>query len=230
MSLAHGKRLIGVAILVAMAVAGGAAATWSSSNATSAAPAGNGWPAMTLIYQIEVKDRGLDAPASTQRWRVTYGGERQWRKELLDHSAAPGEVGTTYRFDGTTYTVYSPVVGQIVYTGQYPDVPMMPEQWLVPGRDRALEGKGYGKQVDTNGQYIRYTKTETIRCDADNPGPGNDQKANGITQPAGCATSPVYQATETIVYRADPTVPVEITTRLDGQIVKHVVVTELITR
>lgn len=194
---------------------------------TTAAPATGSWPAMTLVYQIQGKHRGLNAPMDTQIWKLSYQNERQWRKELVSSSADPREIGTVYSFEGTTYTVYSAVVKQLVHTSQYPDAPMTPERWFARGRDRVLESKGYTKIADVGGQSVRYVKTDTVPCERDNPGVG--KQLTGTTEPAKCATAPAYQITETIVYRVDLAVPIEIINQIDGEIVQHIIVTQLTT-
>ena len=220
-----GRTFAGVLAPVAgLAVALGAAILAPPIAGTGADPDRGTWPAMTLVYEVTSKQRGLDNPAETRRWRLTYQDQRHWRKELLDSAADPREVGTIYRFEGTTYTVYSALVRQTVHTEEYPAEPLAPERWFFPGRERALEGKGYAKQIAPDGRHTKYVKTETVRCEVDDVVRG--RQATGVTQPPSCATSPTYQATETVVYRADLVVPVEITTMVGGETAERMVLTE----
>ena len=225
----RGKPHVGASVLAMAVITAflGAVSALPITETPQAAAATDSWPAMTLVYQVQGKYRGLNAPADTKIWKLSYQNERKWRKELMDSSADPREVGTIYSFEGTTYSVYSSVVKQTVHTGQYPDAPMSPERWFFPGLDRALEGIGYTKRAEADGKRVRYVKTETLPCEPDNPGIG--RQATGITQPASCGLSPTYRSTETIIYRGDLAVPVEVITQLEGETVQHVVVTQLTT-
>lgn len=193
---------------------------------TSAALDAGSWPALTLVYQIEANSQGLDAPADITTWKVTYHDKRHWRKELLADSANTNQVGTVESFQGTTYTVHSGRAKRVVFTQEYPDAPMAPERWLFPGREQALVSeKGYQKALSPDGTRAIYTKTEAIPCQPDEVRGG--RRVTGVLQPAICATSPTYQATETIVYRVDLGVPIELLTQLEGTIVQRVGVTQL---
>ena len=221
------KRLVGTAIVVVgVIVAAGVAGLMPDASAVTAATAGD-WSAMTLVYQNEGKHQGLNAPADTTIWTLSYQDSRHWRKELTRSSANAGAVGSVDSLQGTTFTSYSAITGA-TFTREYLDAPIVPERWFVPGRDRALEGKGYTKVVSADGQRVTYAKTETWPCQQDDPGVG--RLLTGVTQSAHCATAPTFQETETIVYRADLAVPIEITHEVEGIVTERIVVTQLTTR
>ena len=216
-------------IVLLMLVLGGGLAmsgfvTPSLSNRASAEPVIQPWPAMDLVYEIEGKFQGLDAPTGTKVWKLSYEDSHHWRKELIANSLDPKEVGAVATFQDTTYTVYSAALGQVIHRGQYTDAPMAPEQWFFSGRDQVLESRGYTNTLNVEGQRVSYTKTETIPCEEHSLG---QPEGFGKTQPTICKTSPTYLATETIVYRMDPVVPVEVITQIAGEIVQHITVTEL---
>ncbi len=191
----------------------------------SAASAARALPAMTLTYRVESKRHGLDQPATVRVWQLAYQDERRWRKELVQ-SSDPREIGAVMGMQGTTYTQYSAVTRRTT-TEELPQAPMAPEQWLIPDRERFLEGKGYRKAPDADGQLVRYTKTETHLCLA--PSPPGEQPLTGVVQPAVCGIAPNFQATETIVYRTDLGVPTAVTMQVEGLTTQSVVVTQLTT-
>ena len=123
------KRLI---VLLVLVMGGGMAmssfVTPSFSNRASAEPIVQPWPAMDLVYKVEGKFRGLDAATDSETWALSYEDSRHWRKELIASSLDPREVGTFSSFQDTTYTVYSAFLDQVIFTKQYPDAPMAPEQ------------------------------------------------------------------------------------------------------
>ena len=214
------KRRSTVAPLALLLVSGLAIAGFAIARpvkATSDEP----WPPMTLVYRVEVRRHGAAGPFDTEVWQVTYQGVHQWRKELLQNTADPTQVGSYTSYVGTTFTDYSAFLKATVTTPNH-DLPMAPEQWLIPGRDRVLEQQGYQKVAGADATHVNYVRTELLPCES-------NAAQRSITQPASCATAPTYQGRETIVYRTDlaTPLPVEIIDQAGDIVHRHIVVTRL---
>ncbi len=218
------KSLIGTLILAATMVGALFAVQGDPTTARPAMPAVD-WPAMTLVYRVEGKFRGIDGPTDSRVFRLNYQGLYHWQKEQIEDSADPSMVGSTDSFEGTTNTFSTGNSDQIHSIDDH-EVPLAPEQWLVPGRDRWLVDKyGFTKRPGADANHVVYTLTETLDCVPSDPA----NPTTRIPQPASCATSPTYQNTEEIVYRVDLDlpIPVEVTNRVGTEITRHVEVTQL---
>lgn len=210
-------------LAVALCLGAALALLTSGTGPTSATTAAKPLPAMQLAYAVESKRDGLDQPATVRAWQLSYQDERHWRKELV-RSSDPREVGAVMSMQGTTYTEYSAVTKHTL-TQEFPEVPMVPEQWLIPDRERFLEGKGYTKVLGASGTRAIYSKTEIHPCLAQPP--RSERKLTGVVQPLVCEVNPTFQATEAIVYRTDLGVPIEVTMVVEGITTQRTVVTQL---
>lgn len=190
---------------------------------TRAAPAGpTTWPALIVVYRVEGKFHGLNAPTDTEVWKLSYQDARHWQKQLLSSTFEPQAVGTVMSFQDSTYSVYSAVTKNT--STQRLDAPVVPEPWLVPGRDQVLVHKGFTRLVGATTGQVSYIRTESVPCQ-----PDPTRSLNGSRQPAGCASSPTYQSLETITYRTDLALPIEVVSQLGSDTVKHIVVTQVTT-
>lgn len=219
-----GKRLIATCLLLASMIGASVFAIMARSATPSPPVTVTEWPALTLTYQLDERANGLSGGVTTKVWKLSYQDSHHWRKELLQDTANPGKVGSVESFQGRTYTEESALLKH-TFTKVYDnDVPVVPEQWLMPGREPALVTKGYAKNAASAGQEV-YAMTESMACQADDP--QAPVAATGNTQPATCAKGKTYDQSETITYRTDLHIPIEVVNRTGGVITRHATITQL---
>ena len=94
--------------------------------------------------------------------RVEDADQRYWQVTLLEHSAVPGAVGSTWAFDGQRSVYSDPRVKPDVVMPYGPDQVTVPADWLVPRRTPPLAGKpGATRRRLGNGQAVA-TQVETL--------------------------------------------------------------------
>lgn len=219
-----GKRLISTCLLSASVIGASVFAIMAHSATPSPQVTATEWPALTLTYRLDELANGLSGGATTKVWKLSYQDSHHWQKELLEDTANPGKVGSVESFQGRTYTEESALLKH-TFTKVYDnDVPVVPEQWLMPGREPALVTKGYAKNAVSVGQEA-YAKTENVACQAEDP--QAPVMATGNTQPATCAKGKTYDRSETITYRTDLHIPIEVINRTGGVITRHATITQL---
>lgn len=223
--MTSGKQLYGtligiIAVLSAVAIIFVVRAPAVSSQTTK-----EPWPAMTLTYEVEGRTGGLTAASVTQTWKLVYQDQHHWRKELLASPTHPEEVGTVISMQGDTMTEYLAPLKKTVTKQDTSGVPTIPEEWLAPGRDQVFASKGYTKSAGKVANQDVYQKKETVACQAETA--NAPVPSTGILQPSSCTSAATYERTETLVYRSDLHVPVEVTNQTGGVVTRHVMVTQL---
>ncbi len=198
-----GHRMVGL-VVVSLLVA---ILTVASGHETRA-NAATDWPAFTAVYRAEGLSRGHEGEPVTTIWRLTYRDLRHWRKEVIA-SDDPRAIGTVSEMADTAYTQDSAITRHAA-TSEYPDAPVVPERWLVPNRERFLVAQGYTRAIDAKRQQARYTKSARYPCSI-----------------ASCAATPTFLATETIVYRLDLGLPVEVISEVEGMVRERITLVEL---
>jgi len=190
--------------------------TLTSSISAADAPARRpDWPPFQMTYEEFGYPSGVSTPPTTDTWVVTWHGLGRWEKELTGSTTNPQAVGDTYHFDGKRFIVDLSLPGADDIAIDHTDgVPVMPNAWLVPGRDAALASKGFHRSADPTSNVVQYQRDVTVPCSAAGP----EQR------PTACATGTTFTRRETIVYTTTiiPPMPVELWDEIDGQSVWRV--------
>lgn len=123
--------------LLVLATMAGVALTATHGSAASSNQAVEPWPAFTMVWRDTGLGLGLNDATGTQLFRLEYTDRRHFRTTLLEHSAMPGVVGSTWEFtwefDGSASIFRDARSGKDHVTLYGPDELTVPDQWLVPG-------------------------------------------------------------------------------------------------
>lgn len=212
--------------MVALTVIAGISAivVLGSNRQTSATnPALVDWPPFEMIYISEGHFNGLAQPASTETWSLVWHDARDWEKTVVASTAHPDTVGDVYRFTDGRFIVDQATINEDIVRDQDGGL-VVPEPWLVPGRDAALVGKGYAELSQTQLDRVVYQRDDVVPCQPDPAG-----QMTGVGQPESCRIADSYTMRETITYRTDltPPIPVKLITTIDGEVVSDITVTDL---
>jgi len=148
---------------------------------------------------------------------LTWHSLGQWQRELVTSEANPQMEGETYQFDGQQFTVDLALPGAEDIVIDHTDgVPVMPNFWLVPGRDTALASKGFHKSAGPAADLVQYQRDVETPCTAADPS----------KLPASCETGSTFIRTETIIYTTaiNPPMPVLLVDEIDGQVFSRITV------
>jgi len=174
-------------------------------------PAWRDWPPFQMTYEEFGHTHGAAAPPTTNTWRLTWHSLGQWERERVPNEANPQAEGETYQFDGKQFTVDLALPGAEDIVIEHTDgVPVMPNYWLVPGRDTALASKGFHKSAGPAADLVQYQRDVETPCTAADPG----------NLPTSCDTGNTFIRTETIIYTTaiNPPMPVLLVDKIDGQV------------
>lgn len=116
-----------------LATMAGVTLTTTHGSAASANQAVEPWPAFTMVWRDTGVGLGLNGASGTQLFRLEYTDRRHFRTTLLEHSAMPGVVGSTWEFNGSASIFRDARIGREHRTPYGPDELTVPDQWLVPG-------------------------------------------------------------------------------------------------
>lgn len=173
------------------------------------------WPPFQMTYEEFGYPSGLSAPPTTDTWVLTWHGLGRWEKQLIGSQTNPQEVGDTYQFDGERFIADLSLPGaEDITIDHTDDVPVLPNSWLVPGRDASLATIGFRKVDGPSADLTQYQRDVAVPCVAAVPD----------NQPASCAAGSTFTRHETILYATGitPPMPVELWDEVDGQVVWRV--------
>ena len=211
------KRMLGrsgrrVFVLLALALVMAITASISAAGEPAGRP---DWPPFQMTYEEFGYPSGVSAPPTTDTWILTWHGLGRWEKQLIGSEANPRAAGDTYRFDGERFIVDLSLPGtEDITIDHTDDVPVLPNSWLVPGRDASLAAIGFRKVAGPSADLTRYQRDVAVPCAAAEPG----------NQPTSCAARSTFTRRETILYTTDttPPMPVELWDEVDGLVIWRV--------
>jgi len=180
-------------------------------------PTWQDWPAFQMTYEEFGHTHGAAAPPTTTTWSLTWHSLGQWQRELVTSEANPQAEGETYQFDGKQFTVDLALPGvENIVIDHTDGVPVMPNYWLVPGRDAALARIGFHKSAGPATDLVQYQRDVEVPCTAADPG----------NLPTSCETGSTFIRTETIIYSTaiNPPIPVLLVDEIDGQVFSSIIV------
>lgn len=178
------------------------------------------WSHYQVTYRVDGHFAGLSEPIGSELWRVDHDHERSWRRTILESTRDPRAVGEEYAFGDQKFVVRQASSLDEIMRDQESDILVMPDWWLVPGRDAALIQKGFSRE-DIGDNRVRYVLTEEIEC---------LPEFDSSILPASCAVESTFILREVAVYRTDvsPGFPIELTSYINDELTSRIEVLSLV--
>lgn len=166
------------------------------------------WPAFTMVVKVWEPDLGPNNTPGYARFKTDYKGWTNWRDETVEYPGQEDEVGSWGEYDGKQMRSFNAKFNYHSESPAPPDGHYAPPEIL--RRTRLAAGKGWAgwqKTTDKLGNTVRKVVHEFR----------NDQGAK------------VAEETEIVIDRAT-SLPLRLTDRVNGMVVKEITVEQLTLR
>lgn len=170
------------------------------------------WPAFEMVYEDWGQARGINGSGGFVRVKLTYLDRTHWRSEILSDSTVPETNRSFSELSPDTLTSYDSRTRQSSSLRLAPGEPIYgADDWLRPGQVSGWIEKHHAVVTATAAQDInQMVFFEQIPCDSE------------ISK---CET-PFYKVVTQIKYRTEQDIPMEMTITRDGQLRRHITVTD----
>jgi len=206
------SRLVILVILITLGVSAFGLLIVISGQKAIGAAENHEFPAFEMVYEDWGQNRGTNSSGGFVRVKLTYLDRFHWRSEILFDSTVPEISGSTSELSPDAFVHFNAQTNQVTSIPVSPDEPIYAvDDWLIPGKIAAQLDKYHAtiSPADSAG-IVQMEYTEQIPCDPE------------ISK---CDTS-IYQVMTRTKYWVDSQLPTEIIISRDGQIRRHVTVTE----
>jgi hypothetical protein len=193
------------------------------------------WPSFTMVFEESGYGYGLNGAYGTQRTKLTYHSQADWRVDILSHSGVPDVAGTwgTYKksLNGSSEVrMYDPRTGkESVYTTDDGNRIQLPAEWVRSTYVADLLKRPNSQIVTSSasvlpsvalGQAVKeLVHTNRISC-----GESIDRKV-AIPDISSCVLERLEQTR--VIYREADDIPLEMVQSLDNVTLWRLTVVEL---